>query len=51
VRRVPFSLGTFSWASKRKYLALQGETMNLKNDNESSEKTVGADRIRELRCQ
>jgi len=23
--RVPFSLGTFSWASKRKYLALQGE--------------------------
>ena len=23
---VPFSLGTFSWASKRKYLALQGET-------------------------
>ena len=23
--RVPFSLGTFSWAHKRKYLALQGE--------------------------
>jgi hypothetical protein len=24
--RVPFSLGTFSWASKRKYLAREGET-------------------------
>jgi hypothetical protein len=24
--RVPFSLGTFSWASKRKYLARGGET-------------------------
>ena len=24
--RVPFSLGTFSWARKRKYLARQGET-------------------------
>ncbi len=24
--RVPFSLGTFSWASKRKYLARKGET-------------------------
>jgi hypothetical protein len=23
--RVPFSLGTFSWASKRKYLAIYGE--------------------------
>jgi hypothetical protein len=26
VRRVPFSLGTFSWASKKKYLAQLSET-------------------------
>ncbi|MGB5472723.1 MAG: hypothetical protein WBQ78_04520, partial [Gammaproteobacteria bacterium] len=29
--RVPFSLGTFSWALKRKYLALKGETVKIKN--------------------
>jgi hypothetical protein len=40
-------LGTFLWQSKEKYLALQGETTRLKNDDEPGEKAVEADFIRE----
>jgi hypothetical protein len=47
VRRVPFSLDTFSWASKRKYLVRQDEITKLKNDDEAGEKAVEADCIRE----
>jgi hypothetical protein len=46
-RRAAFLLGTFLWQSKEKYLALQGETTRLKNDDEPGEKAVEADFIRE----
>jgi len=37
---VPFSLGTFSWALKRKYLALQGEIRRKKKNPDRIGKTL-----------